>query len=477
MYCFKQHKNVLLFINMDKKKALFETVNPFKAILILAIPTIISQLIDVFYNLADTFFLGRTENPYMIASTGIAIGLFAIGIVISNLFGIGGGSLLARLLGINKKDNFKSISSFSFYCGIVVAIVYSLIVFLCMKPILYAMGASDATYEYCRQYTTVVVIFGVPVITSSNIIAHLLRNVGKSLHAGIGLSLGGLLNIALDPIFMFVAFPKGDEVKAAAFATLISSIVALIYLIVVLIISRKKTELSLNPAHFFKINKSELKDIFKVGIPSALLILLFIISQMITLSVMSQFGDLQVAAIGIVLKVEKIASAISVGLCQGMLPIVAYNYASKNNERMKKTIKETLIFGLISSSICSILFISLSSPIVSLFLVGNTGDVEKTISYGSYFLKLRFLIPIFMFLNYLSSFSMQAMDDGKRTFIHAIIRIIVIYIPLIFFCSHFWQETGLALSFEISEFISAIIGIIFLLFSIKRNNELIFKKE
>ena len=213
------------------KQELFSTVPVPKALMTMAVPTIISQLISLIYNMVDAFFIGRTGNSYMMAATSVTLTMVMMNTALSNLFGIGGGSLVARLMGQKKEENARQISSFSFYGAVMIAAAYSLLTGIFLHPLLRLLGASDATIGYASSYALIVIVLGgVPSILSLAL-GHLLRNAGFSSQASFGLSMGGILNCFLDPLFMFVLLPKGQEVTGAALATTISNTIACLYLL------------------------------------------------------------------------------------------------------------------------------------------------------------------------------------------------------------------------------------------------------
>ena len=435
-----------------------------KAILTLAIPTIISQLISVIYNIADTFYVGRTGNPYMIAGVSLSLPIFLMTISFANLFGIGGGSLISRLMGAGKTEDAKTVSAFSIYGSLAISLLYSAVIALFMDPILYALGASENTIEFCRQYALYVVVFGTVPIVVSAVESHLLRNVGYSTLASLGLSGGGILNIILDPLFMFVIFPKGQEVLAAAVATMLSNVAACIFLTVTLIRVSGKAPLSISPADLKKLKKYHVRDSFAVGIPSALLPGLFDVANIVLNSAMAAYGDLQLAAIGIVMKVERLPNAINIGISQGMLPLVAYNYSSGNHERMQKVIKNARWMGLIVSAVCIVLFEVFGKYMVGIFLDSSSGQqaAAQTLAFATTFLMFRVLASPFQFLNYHTSFCMQAMGDGKGTLIHAIVRILVLYIPMMYLLNYLIGVNGLCLSLAVAEGLADVVAILLL---------------
>ena len=196
------------------KKELFENVSVPRALATLAVPTIISQLINLAYNIVDAFFIGRTGNSYMMAATTLALTLTMMNVAFSNLFGIGGGSLVARLMGQKRLDEARRVSAFSVLSCLCFGVFYSVLIGLFLEPLLFFLGASAETIGYAKQYTMFVIVFGsVPSLLSLTL-GHLLRNAGYSSKASFGLSGGGILNILLDPLFMFVILPRGRKSPA-----------------------------------------------------------------------------------------------------------------------------------------------------------------------------------------------------------------------------------------------------------------------
>lgn len=459
-------------VSANDKTALFETMPVGKVLVTMAVPTIISQLINLIYNLVDTFFIGRTGNAYMIAAASVAYTLFVMNVSFANLFGLGGGSLMARLSGRGENDKAKAVSAFSAYGAIAIGLFYSLIIIIFCNPLLRILGASDETIGFAKQYVyTVLVIGNVPTILSTTL-AHLTRNAGYSKQASIGLSLGGILNIALDPLFMFVILPDGMEVFGAGLATLISNIVSSIYLLTVFKKIGKNTQLCLSFQKAKTIKKHEVSELFAVGVPSAILTGLFDIANMFLNANMAFYGEEAVAALGIVMKVERLPNAVNVGICQGMMPVIAYNYSSGNRKRMKEIIKTETICGFIVCLFTISLFELLAKPITSVFLNSNSVSARgalETLSLAVVILRVRCLVSPFQFMNYRSSFCMQAMGDGTGTLIHACMRQLVFYIPFMYILKAFFGFNGLISSLLAGEFCGMITALILMNRKLKKN--------
>lgn len=452
------------------KTELFERAPVPRALAAMAIPTIINQLVNLVYNMVDAFFIGQTGNSYMIAATTLTLTLVMLNVAFSNLFGIGGGSLLARLMGAQKTDRMKKVSAFSLWGAILLAAVYSLLLGLFLNPVLTLLGASQSTLPYARQYTWIVLVIGSLPNLLALVLAHLLRNVGYSGQASFGLSFGGILNVFLDPLFMFVLLPSGCEVVGAALATLLSNIFSCVYLFIVFLRTAREVPLSIDPANAVKIPGEELQELLNVGIPSAILTGLFDLANIFVNLLAAAHSDLVLAAMGIVMKIERIPNAVNVGVCQGMLPIVAYNFSSGNRDRMQNTIRTARKYGLLVAAV-SIVLLELTAPwATQLFLNTGSANAETallTVGYAAVFLRIRCLASPVQFINYHTSYCMQAMGDGKRTMLHAVVREIVFYIPLMYAFDCFFGQTGLASTLVIAESMSAVFALFLLKQSLK----------
>ena len=448
--------------NAIDKTTLFRDTPVPKALYAMAVPTIISQLVNLVHNMVDAFFIGRTGNAYMMAATSVTLTLVLMNIALCNLFGTGGGSLMARLMGAGKPDRAKKVSAYSVYGAILAALVYSALVGIFNRPLLRFLGASDATFAYARSYAMVVIVMGsLPAILSMTL-GHLLRNAGYSGKASFGLSGGGVLNMILDPLFMFVLLPPGNEVLGAAIATTISNAAACVYLLFAYRKAGRETPLSLDIRGAASIEKEDRKGIFAVGVPSAVLLALFDLANICVNILASGHDDLVLAGMGIVMKVERIPNAVNVGLCQGMLPIVAYNYSSGNRARMEETIRTARKAGLLICLGSMVFFEIVARPAVGIFLrTGGEGSEAalRTLAYAALFLRIRCLASPFQFLNYHTSYGLQAMGKGRATLLHAFVRELIFYIPCMFLLDRLFGETGLAAALPVGEALGAVFAV------------------
>ena len=411
---------------MEENKELFETMPAARALTKMAVPTIISQLITMVYNLADTYFIGRTDDPYMVAAASLSYVLFFILTALSNLFGVGGGSQISRLLGGQRYEEAKRVCAFSFYGTIVISLLYALLCLVFMDPLLRLLGATDNTIAYACQYTLwVIVIGGVPSCLSMTM-AHLLRSEGYARYASCGLSGGGILNMILDPIFMFIIMEPGQEVLGAALATMLSNCVSLCYFAFLFYRLRKDTVLCLSPGKMIP-EKSSIGRVFAVGIPSAVGSLMACVSNMVVNKLTSGYNDFAVAAMGIVKKVDMLPMNVGMGLCQAMVPMVAYNYATKNYRRMRAFTTAARVSGVAFAGLCIVVMELFAPQVIRLFI-----QDRETVGYGVDFLRINVLATPLMICNFQMSYTFQAMGKGGESLLLTSCRQGIINIPLLF---------------------------------------------
>lgn len=441
-----------MWAKKQSKTELFETTPVFQALTIMAVPTIISQLIVLIYNLADTWFIGQTDDPYMVAAAALVSTVFLMITGLSNLFGVGGGNLVVQLLGRRQEDEARRAASLSLVMAAGSALVFSLLCLAFMDPLLYLLGASENTIGYARQYLIPVVIIGALPTLLANTMSTMLRNVGYSKEAGFGVSLGGLLNVGLDPLFMFVLLPKGYEVLGAALATLLSNLVSFVYFIVVYQKVRSKTVLAL-PRRIERVQKSSMRAIFSVGVPAALSLLLYDLTNIIINKLSSGHGDIELAAMGIILKVERLPLNICVGICLAMMPLVAYNFASGDRQRMLAFFRISRRAGLAVAVVCIALYWPFAPQIMHAFI-----HDEQTVALGTVYLRARCFAPIMMFLCFHMVHYMQALGKGGVSLALAAIRQLGMNIPLLLLLDHFFGMTGIIWTQVTADALTAVIS-------------------
>ena len=441
-------------MNKNNKIDIFENKPVLSALATMAIPAVISQLITLFYNVADMWFIGQTDNPYMVAAASLVATIFLMTAAVSNLFGAGGGALVVRLLGSRQEEEAEKAASWSLSMAAGSSLLFAVVCLVFMNPMLRFLGASDNTIGYARQYLLIVVVIGAFPTIISNTMSYMLRNIGYSKEASFGLGMGGVLNVILDPVFMFVLMPDGYQVMGAALATLLSNMIALIYYVITYLKVQKNTILKI-PKRLEKIRKESRKSIFSVGVPAACSLILYDLTNMIINMLSASHGDLQLAAIGIVLKVERLPLNIGIGICMGMMPLIGYNYASKNFERMKAFFKTSRFVAIAIALVCVVLYRVFAANVIGAFI----SDTE-TVAYGTEFLRARCFSTPVMILSFHMVHFMQAVDRGKISFYLAVIRQLCLNIPILFILNYFFGMTGIIWTQVIADIINVIVSYI-----------------
>ena len=432
----------------------FQTLPIPQALRKMILPAVASQLIVLIYNMADTFFVGKTNNPYMVAGTSLILPVFNITLCLAGLAGIGGGSLISRLLGQDRKEEARRVSAFSLYLSLIIAALFSAGIALFMKPTLNLLGAGDNTYAYARQYTLcVIVIGGIPTVLS-NVLSNLIRSMGRSREASTGIILGGVLNIALDPLCMFVLMPKGQEVLGAGVATCLSNCAALLFFLVVLLRMGKDSVITFSPRLGLP-TRGSIRAILGVGIPSAITSLLFDLDYIIIDKLMVSYSDLALAAVGIVLKVERFPLNVGIGICQGMMPLVAYNYSAGNKQRMDDSIRLSRRLGLLVAAVSILLYELFAVQFSHLFIQ----DVQ-TVALASQFLRIRVLATPLMFLSFFTVYVFQAFGKGRISLFLGVVRWLVFNIPMLFLLNYFFGMFGIVWSQVTADTLTVILSLL-----------------
>lgn len=446
-----------------QKVTLFEQTPIPRAVMTLAIPTIISSLVMVIYNLADTYFVGMINDPIQNAAVTLAAPVLLAFNAINNLFGVGSSSMMSRALGTKDYDTVYRSSALGFYCALICGLAFSLIYTLFRYPLLTVLGADAETVSATAQYLKWTVSCGAAPAILNVVLAYLVRAEGASLHASIGTMSGCLLNIVLDPFFILPQW-LGMGAAGAGLATFLANCAACVYFFIFLFVKRKSTYVCIRPS-MFRFKKNIIFGICAVGIPASIQNLLNVTGMTILNNFTASFGSDAVAAMGISQKISMIPMYIAMGISQGVMPLVGYNYASGNSGRMKKAITFSAKISLIFMAAVSVAYFVGSEGLIALFMKNET-----IIAYGSRFLRGFCIATPFLCLDFLGVGVYQACGMGKKSLIFAILRKIVLEIPALFILNLIFPLYGLAYAQAVAE-ITLAIAAVFVLRKIIREAE------
>lgn len=415
-----------------------------------AIPTVLSQLVTLLYNLADTFFVGHTNDPSQVAALTLSFPIFMTLTMVGNLFGIGANSFISRSLGQGERKDASLASTFAFYGSFVGAFIIIAVLAIGMTPILTVIGAvTPEAFQATKEYLTWTVLYGGVPTVAALMLGHLIRAEGNTRQASIGMALGGILNIGLDYIFVPVL---GLGAKGAAIATCIANIVSFLYLLQV-ILRTKGTVIVLNPAKL-RLKARIAKQVILVGIPAAAIIVLGSSANIVLTHFMSEYGDVSIAAFGIVQKIGTIAIQITVGLTQGIMPLLGYCYGAKDVKRFKSIGNYSFLILGCYALLCILIVETFANPLVNLF-ISETATVEKAVQ----FLRIWFFCaPGMCFTNLFSSI-FQSMGKWVQSLAISIIRQAGLLFPLLVILNTVVGEIGLVYAQPIADSVTLVVGI------------------
>ena len=438
-----------------QKTELFERTPIPKAVMKLAVPTVLSSLVMVLYNLADTYFVGMLNNAVQNAAVTLAAPLLLAFNAVNNLFGVGSSSMMSRSLGKKDYETVYRSSAFGFYCAVFAGLLFSIVYTLLQTPLLRLLGATEETMGATVGYARWTVTFGAVPAILNVVMAYLVRAEGAWMHASIGTMSGCLLNIILDPIFIL---PWGLNMGAegAGCATFISNCVACLYFFVLLYMKRGKTFVCVNPRRL-RLKKPIIMEICGVGIPASIQNLLNVTGMTILNNFTSAYGADAVAAMGISYKIYMVPMQITLGFSQGIMPLVSYNFASGNRRRMKGSILFALKIMLPILAAVTVIYYIGAGGLIHAFMRNS-----EIIAYGTAFLRGFCLGLIFLCVDFLAVGVFQALGFGKYALLFAIMRKIVLEIPALFLLNHFFPLYGLAYAQFTAELVLSICAVFML---------------
>lgn len=457
---------------MKDNTKVFEEYSVPAAVRTLAVPSMLGMLINIVYNLADTFFVGQTGDANQVAAVSVTMPLFLLFIACGNLFGVGGCAFVSRSLGEGNRDKVKTISAFCIYSAIALGIVMTVVFLVFKEPILYAVGASDITVGYASDYLKYVAI-GSPFIVTAVMVGNLVRGEGAAKESMFGSVIGQLVNIVLDPIFILNAgdnlfgfkmpFGLGQGVAGAAIATVIGNVVTVVYFLIYFL--RGKSILSITPKRYSAKNGIA-KGVITVGMPATINNLLMSFSNIIINVFLQAYGDDAVAAMGVAMKANMLVTMLQLGLAQGIQPLIGYCYGAGNYKRMKKSMGFSCVCNIILGTVVTIIYFIFTRQVVELFI-----DNENVVHYGVLMLRALMASGPVIGCMFVLNFSFQGMGKGVQSMILSLGRQGVIYFPLLIIMNKFVGLEGIIWAQAAADFACVIMSVIMFIFVMKGLNE------
>lgn len=430
-----------------------------KAVFKLALPTVLSMIVAVFYNMVDTFFVGQTGDANQMAAVSVATPVFLFFMAAGNIFGMGGSSFLSRALGEKKYDKAKNISSFCLYAGIVVGIVGMILMLTFMRQILEAVGTSENTFRFAKEYLSWIAYGGVAIVVSTAF-SNLVRGEGAAQSAMKGMMLGTVANIVLDPIFIlnsFLGIPcLGMGVAGAAIATVLGNIVSIIVFFCHVL--SKNSVLTLSPK-YFAVRGGILKGVFLIGLPASLTNILMSLSNILTNKFLVTYGDVNVAGMGIAMKANMLVIFVQLGIAAGTQPLIGYTFGAKNFKRMKSAMKFGMLCNITAGISLTALYFVFTRQIVSIFI-----NDQYVIEAGIRMLRALMLSSPVVGILFMFNFSFQAMGKALPSLSLAVSRQGFVFLPSIILLNMFFGLEGVVLAQPIADYVSIFMALCMFLY-------------
>ena len=441
-------KSMEFFRNAPVPKAVFSNI----------IPSIISMLMVLLYNLADTVFIGQTKNALMVTAVSLATPVFLLFMSIGMLFGIGGTSLISRKLGEGDHHMARRASSFCFWGGAVIGIISLVGILLFAEPVARAVGASDDSLEFTKQYLTIVA-FGIPFLIISNAFSNIIRAEGHPKTAMTGMIVGNLVNIILDPILILTL---DWTVAGAALATVLGNIVSALFYISHL--CSKRSMLSIRLKHF-TIKRSVSLGVFAIGIPAALNSVLMSTSNIVINKVMADYGDMAVAGLGVAMKVNTICVMLLIGVGVGIQPLLGFCFGARMRKRYLAVLRFTLIVAFIMSIVMTVVCYVFAGPLVRFIL-----EEPEAYAYGFEFSRVYILSGPVIGLLFVMINAIQSTVAMLPSLILSISRQGIIYYPmLIIFTTFFDTAKMAAMTQPVTDYIAATLAVILFIITFRKH--------
>lgn len=444
-----ENRNQNIFSEMPVKNAVFK----------MAVPSVVSSLVLVIYNMADTFFVGQTHNAFQVAAVSLTNPVFVMFMAFANLLGIGGSTAVSIFLGERKKVQAKRTASFCCYASIILGIVSGILIIIFMNPLLKVLGSSENTYQFSKDYLFYIAL-GAPFIFFANTFGHTVRGEGAASASMIGGMIGTVINIIFDPVFILI-FNMGTA--GAAIATVLGNIFGCVYYIYYF--KRKSHFLSINFKDFYFLGKAARKTV-ALGIPAGVNSALMSGSNIVLNNKLVSYGDAPVAAMGVAIKVYLLIVFIHMGIANGIQPLLGYCFGAKKKERFIKIFNFSGFLTILIGTVLTAVYIIFSSEIIEFFI-----NDREVVEYGKKMLIATSVSGPILGILFLCINSMQAVERPFPATLVSICRQGFIFIPLLYVLDKIFGLNGINFTQAAADYISIILSMILLKLSLKNIKE------
>lgn len=434
--------------NENAENELMARMKVSKAVATMAIPSVISSLVTVVYNMADTFFVGQTGDPLQVAAVSLTNPIFILFMAVANMFGMGGSAVASMALGEQNQKRMKQVSTFITYASLAVGILFALVLVGFMQPILSIFSANEETYALARGYVFHI-SYGAPFIIWSAAASFVVRSEGASKEAMIGSMIGTIANIVLDPV-LISGFHLGAA--GAAVATTLGNILASLYYLWYFV--KKSNNFSIGIRNF-TCRYGIFSGICSCGLPTAIFSTLMSVSTIVLNQILVAYGNAPVAAIGIVFKANMFITFLQMGLANGVQPLLGYNFGSGDKKRFQDIAAYTKKCCIVIGILATLLFFVFRRQIIGLFI-----QDEEVIMYGVRMLIAYMLSGPVIGILFMNMSCMQSVGKAFWATILSVLRQGVLLIPLLFLLNALGGLTGVIYGQALTDYIAVILSVL-----------------
>ncbi len=431
----------------ENRNALFETTPVPKAFLTLALPVVMSKIISMIYNMVDIYFIGRTGNANLVAGVSICAPVFLLMVSLGDLFGLGGSSVMSRLFGQKKDEDGKRVSSFTFYSAIATGVLITVIMLIFQTPILHMLGAEGEVLSYAAEYY-IWIALGAPFIILTLIPTNQLRTEGLANIAMIGSIVGSVVNMVLDPVFIF---GLGMGAGGAAIATVLGNIVTDIIFVVCI---RKKSQKLTVDIKMAKVDLAIVGAVFAIGLPSSLNNLMNSFGTALLNRGLASYGADKVAAMGIASKVNMMVAMIMIAFAFGAQALIGYNYGAGNRARLREILKFDLLVQMLIAIAGGALLMIFAPSMIRLFM--NDAVIVEA---GTLILRRMLLGLPFTGIFLVCSTLFMSAGKSLPTLIMSLSRQGIVFAAALFILSRTLGYTGVITAQPVADMLSALLAV------------------
>lgn len=417
-----------------------------KAFVTLCLPVVLGMVVNLLYNMVDTYFVGRLNDPNQMAAVSLCAPVFIILMGLGNIFGIGGSSVISRLMGEKQYDRVHAASSFCFWGAILVGVIVGAGLLVFCGSLLPLLGASENTADFAASYL-VWILIGAPLILANFALMNILRCDGAARQSMVGNVIGSLVNIALDPILILAL---GMGVRGAAIATVVGYLASVIYFIHYVL--NVRGSLSIAPQDV-RPDGEIVTGILAIGLPASITNVLSSVSNIFLNNLLLGYGDTAIAAMGIALKINQIVTLTQVGFAGGLPPIIGYNYGAKNAARLRAVMKAACGFMLAVGAVLSVVVFALAPVMVRIFM-----DVEEIVAPGVQMLRALMLCGPFLGVLFVVTNFFQATGKAVPAMVLSLCRQGVVFLGVLLAMNAIWGWNGIVYAQPVADYITLIIA-------------------